>query len=79
MGAARAEHLKSRLTFMSIASALFAPAAPVSTGPSAAASDTAATDANLFAGKLAAVADDVTVADPGAAPARPAASAPKAV
>lgn len=64
---------------MSIASALFAPAAPVSTGPSAAASDTAATDANLFAGKLAAVADDVTVADPGAAPARPAASAPKAV
>lgn len=64
---------------MSIASALFAPAAPVSTGSSAAASDTAATDANLFAGKLAAVADDATVADPGAAPARPAATAPKAV
>ena len=62
---------------MSIASALFAPAPPVSTGSLAAASDTAATDANLFAGKLAAVADDTTVADPVAAPARPAATAPK--
>lgn len=55
---------------MSIASALFAPAAPVSTGTSTAASGAEAADAGLFSTKMAAAAEQAAN-DKGAAQARP--------
>ena len=55
---------------MSIASALFAPAAPVSTGTSTAASGAEAADAGLFSTKMAAAAEQAAD-DKGAAQARP--------
>ena len=55
---------------MSIASALFAPAAPVSTGTSTAASGAGAADAGLFSTKMAAAAEQ-GANDKGAAQARP--------
>lgn len=54
---------------MSIASALFAPAAPVSTGTSTAASGAGAADAGLFSTKMATAAEQAD--DKGAAQARP--------
>ena len=55
---------------MSIASALFAPAAPVSAGTSTAASSAEAADAGLFSTKMAAAAEQAAD-DKGAAQARP--------